>query len=183
MSSGKEPEKGRRGGMGLPVQPPKPGMAMSVFVLLVGVGMLGVGAYTYVTDTAALDDRVEVSAEVTDTSIESIETSRGRTSYVPVVTFQYQFREQRYTSNRIYPGDAEPQYEDRATAEERLSAYAVGERVTAYVDPDSPGEAYLEDSRSGQATGAILVGVLVSLVAGVGIYQARKQARLRDLLS
>jgi len=183
MSSGEEPEKGRRGGMGLPVQPPEPGMAMSVFVLLVGVGMVGVGAYTFATDTAALDDRVQVTAEITDTSVEEVDLSRGRTSYVPVVTFRYQFQGTSYTSNRIYPGDAEPQYEDISTAEERLSTYTVGERVTAYVDPDAPGEAYLEDSRSGQATGTVLVGVVICLLAGIGIYQARTQARARDLLS
>lgn len=169
--------------MGLPVQPPKPGMAMSVFVLLVGVGIVGVGTYIYVTDTAALDDRVTVTAEVTDTGVRAVEASRGRTAYVPVVAFQYQYQGGSYTSNRIYPGDTEPRYEDRSTAAERLSAYPVGERVTAYVDPDAPGEAYLEDSRSGQATGAVLVGAIVCLVAGVGIYQARKQSRLRDLLS
>ncbi|MFC6756328.1 MULTISPECIES: DUF3592 domain-containing protein [Haloarcula] len=181
MSDGEEPDSGRRAGMGLPVQPPKPGTAMSIFVLLVGLGIVGVGAYSYVSDSAALENSVEVSAEITDTSIEAVESSRGRTAYVPVVTFQYRFQGTDYTSDGIYPGDTQPQYGERAVAASRLSDYTVGERVTAYVDPDAPGQAFLEPSRSGLPIGAIIVGVLVCLVAGIGLYQARRQARAREL--
>lgn len=168
--------------MGLPIQPPKPGKAMSIFVLLVGLGILGVGAYSYVTDSAALNNRVEVSAEITDTSVEKAEL-RGRPSYVPVVTFQYEFRGRSYTSDRIYPGQSQPQYGDRANAQERISGYAVGQEVTAYLDPDTPGQAFLEDSRSGFATGGILVGAAIVLVGIIGLYQAQAQKRARDLLS
>jgi len=156
---------------------------MSVVVLLVGLGIAGMGAYSYVADSASLDDRVRVTAEVTEIGVEPVVTSRGRTSYVPVVAFQYRFRGTSYTSDRLYPGRSQPQYGDRATAQERTSAYAVGQSVTAYVDPDAPDQAFLEDSRSGQATGAFFVGVIVSLVGGVGLYQARAEARARDLLS
>jgi hypothetical protein len=180
MSSSEEPDSGRRAGMGMPVQPPKPGKAMSIVVLLVGLGILGVGAYSYMTDSAALDNRVELSAEITDTGVESVVVSRGRTGYVPVVTFQYQLQGASYTSDRIYPGDAQPQYGDRATAESSVSAYAVGDSVTAYVNPDTPGQAFLEDSRSGIATGAVLTGALVCLIAGFALYQARREKQARD---
>jgi len=183
MSSDEEPEKGRRSGMGLPVQPPKPGTAMSIFVLLVGFAIAGVGAYSYVSDSAALSDRAQVTAEVTDLGVREVAASRGRNAYVPVATFQYQYEGASYTSDRLYPGRSQPQYEDRATAQSKLSEYAVGQRVTAYVDPDMPGQAFLEDSRSGLPTGAFFVGVVVSLVGAVGLYQARAQARARDLLS
>ncbi|MDS0280857.1 DUF3592 domain-containing protein [Haloarcula onubensis] len=182
MSSGGERDRGRRSGMGLPVQPPKPGTAMSAFVLLVGLGIVGVGAYSYVTDSAALDGRVQVTAEVTETGVEEVTASRGRDAYVPVVTFRYEYQGTTYTSNRLYPGQSQPQYQDRATAQERVSAYAVGQRVPAYVDPDAPGAAFLEDSRSGQPTGAFFVGLAVSLVGAVGLYQARAEARARELL-
>jgi len=183
MSDGEGPDSGRRAGMGLPVQPPKPGKAMSIVVLLVGLGLIGMGAYSYAADSAALENRVEVSAEITDTSVEAVESSRGRNAYVPVVTFQYRFQGTEYTSDRIYPGDAQPQYEEEATAASRLSAYTVGESVTAYVNPDAPGQAFLEDSRSGMATGAVIVGALVCVIAGVGLYQARRHTRARKLHS
>jgi hypothetical protein len=183
MSSGEEPDKGRRAGMGLPVQPPKPGKAMSIFVLLVGIGILGVGAYSYVADSAVLDDRVEVTAEVVDTGVEEVPASRGNTAFVPNVTFQYRFNGTEYTSNRLYPGRAQPTYGNRSSAEAQLSAYPVGETVTAYVDPDSPARAFLIDSRSGLGIGALAVGVLICIIGGIGLYQAQAQARVRDLLS
>jgi len=167
----------------LPARPPKPGKAMSVFVLLAGLGIVGVGAYSYVADSGTLENRVQITAEVSDVGVEQLQGSRGRESYVPAVTFQYRFRGASYTSDRIYPGTTQPRYEDRATAQSRASAYAVGERVTAYVDPGAPEQAFLEDTRSGQATGAFFVGVLVSLIGGVGLYQARREARARERLS
>lgn len=166
--------------MGLPVQPPKPGKAMSIFVLLVGLGIVGLGAYTYAADSASLNNRVEVTAEITDTAVEQVPGSRGRDVYVPAVTFQYRFQGTDYTSDRIYPGDTRQRYEDSATAQSRLSPYTVGESVTAYVNPEMPGEAFLEDTRSGQPTGAFVVGVFVSLLGGLGLYQARVQSRNRE---
>ncbi|WP_262175243.1 DUF3592 domain-containing protein [Haloarcula laminariae] len=172
------------GGSGRPpVRPPKPGTAMSVVVLLFGLAFVGVGAYTYLADSARLDGNVAVTAEVTDVGVERVEGSRGRDTYVPTVRFQYRFRGTSYSSDRLYPDSSRPQYYDNATAQERVSAYAVGEEVTAYVDPEAPGEAFLEDTRSGQATGAFVVGLVVCLVGGIGLYQARAQARARDLLS
>ena len=156
---------------------------MSVFVLLVGLGILGIGTYSFVTSTAVLDDRVEVTAEITDTSVEQVPASRGNTAYVPVVEFQYRYQGTNYTSDRLYPGDAQPQYESEASAESQLAAYPVGETVTAYVAPDAPGEAFLTASRSGLGIGAVAVGVLICVVGGVGLYQARAEARVRDLLS
>lgn len=166
----------------LPVRPPKPGKAMSIIVLLFGLGIVGIGAYSYVADSASLDNRVQVTAEVTEVGVEPVPASRGRTSYVPTVTYQYRFQGTSYTSDKLYPGSSQPRYEDRTTAQSRVSEYTVGERVTAYVDPEAPEQAFLEDTRSGQATGAFFVGVLVSLVGGIGLYQARAESRARELL-
>lgn len=183
MGSDEEPDTGRRAGMGLPVQPPKPGKAMSIFVLLVGLGIVGVGGYVTITDAATLDNKETVTAEVTELGIEEVSASRGSTAHVPVVTFRYTFQGMEYVSDRLYPGNTQRQYGDRATAESKLSAYTVGETVTAYVDPEAPGEAFLTDSRSGMGVGSILVGAVVSLIGGIGLYQARSQSRVRDLFS
>jgi len=164
------------------IQPPKPGKAMSIFVLLVGLGIVGVGAYTYVAESAALGNSVEVTAEVVDTGVEQVTVSRGASAYVPVVTFQYRFRGTDYRSDLLQPGTTQPRYESTATAESRLSAYTVGETVTAYVDPDAPGAAFLDETRSGQGLGAVVVGIGVCLIGGVGLYQARREARARELV-
>jgi hypothetical protein len=137
-----------------------------VFILLVGLGIVGVGAYTFVQDSASLDNTVEVEAEITGLDVERTTGSRGRYAYVPVVTFQYRFEGTEYTSNRIYPGIAQPKYEEQSTAESVIGQYSVGRQVTAYVDPSEPGEAFLQNSRSGQASGAFFVGVAISLISG-----------------
>lgn len=164
-------------------QPPKPGTAMSIFVLVVGLAITGVGVYAYTTESASLSNNVEVTAEVIGTSVEDGERTRGTDSYVPVVTYRYSYAGESYTSDNIYPGVNQPQYQDRAGARTHLSAYTVGESVPAYVNPDAPSEAYLENSRTIQPTGSIVVGLLVALLGSVGLYQGRRQARARELLS
>ena len=161
-------------------QPPKPGVALSLSVLLLGLGMAGMGSYLYIGESAALDSTVEVTAEITDTGVEQVQgSSRGKEIYVPTVTFQYQFRGTDYTSDRIFPRSSQPQYNERSTAESRLAPYPVGERVTAYVDPDAPGTAFLENSRSGKPAGAIVFGLALSLFSGGRLYQV--WGRSRDL--
>lgn len=154
---------------------------MSIFVLLVGLGIIGVGAYSYGAESASLGNNVAVTAEITDLSVEAVPGSRGRTQYVPTPTYEYRFEGTVYASERLYPGTSQPRYGDRAAAAERLSAYAVGDRVTAYVNPEAPMEAYLEDSRSGQSVGAVAVGVAVSIIGSIGLYQARLESRARNL--
>ena len=157
----------RRGRPGeVPAQPPQPGKALSVFILLVGLGIVGVGAYSFVQDTASLDNTVEVDAEITGLDVERTTGSRGRRAYVPIVTYQYQFEGTEYTSDRIYPGIAQPRYEEQSTAAAVVEKYSLGQQVTAYVDPAEPGEAFLENARSGQASGAFFVGVGISLISG-----------------
>lgn len=160
-------------------QPPKPGVALSLSILLFGLAIVGVGTYLYLGESAALDSTSEVTAEITDTGVEQVKGSRGRTVYVPTVMFRYSFRGVEYTSNKIHPGDSELRFEDRDAAVSRLSAFPAGERVTAYVNPDQPGEAFLENSRSGQSVGAILIGVALSLFSGGRLYQV--WGRSRDL--
>lgn len=157
----------------LPGQPPKPGLALSGTVLVIGLVVLAVGTYSYVTDSASLDGRVEVTGAVTETGVEQVEGSRGRDAYVPTVTFQYQFEGATYTSDKIYPGESQPRYSNRATAESRVPDVTAGDTVTAYVDPDAPGEAYLRETRSGQATGALLLGFCITLLGGWRMWKLR----------
>jgi len=158
-------------------QPPKPGVALSLSVLLLGLGMTGMGGYLYVGESAALDNTVEVTAEITDTGVKQTQGSRGREVYIPTVTFEYRFRGTDYTSNRIFPRRSQPPYNEKSTAESRLAPYSVGKRVTAYVDPDAPGAAFLENSRSGKPAGAIVFGLALSLFSGGQLYKVWGRSR------
>ena len=163
----------------LPGRPPKPGLALSGTVFVIGLVVLGVGTYSYVTDTASLDGRVEVTGTVTETGVEQVEGSRGRDAYVPTVTFEYQFEGATYTSDKIYPGESQPRYSDSATAAARLPEVTAGDTVTAFVDPSAPGEGYLKESRSGQATVALITGFCIALLGGGRLWQLRSRERKR----
>jgi molybdopterin-binding protein len=162
-----------------PGRPPKPGLALSGTVLAIGLVVLGVGAYSFVTDSASLENRVEVTATVTDTGVDQVEGSRGRDAYVATVTFQYQYEGSSYSSDKIYPGESQPRYSDRATAEGNLPAVTAGDTVTAFVNPDAPSEAYLKETRSGQATVALVTGFCIALLGGGRLWQLRSRDRKR----
>jgi len=143
--------------------------------------MAGMGGYLYIGESVALDNTAEVTAEITDTGVEQVQKpSRGREAYVPTVTFRYRFQGTDYTSDRIFPKRSQPEYNDRSTAESRLAPYRIGDCVTAYVDPDDPGAAFLENSRSGKPVGAIVFGLALSLFSGGRLYKVVKGSRNSD---
>lgn len=155
----------------------EPGRVLSGIILLIGVAVLSWGTYAYVQDTAVLNERVEVTAEVTSTSVKGVDALRGGEQYVPMATFEYSFRGMDHSSNNLFPGSSPPRYQDRAAAESRLAPFPVGEAVTAYVDPAAPGEAFLVDGRSGQATRYLAFGAFLALIGGLRQLQLWAQPR------
>lgn len=68
-----------------------------------GLAATGYGAYSYTQQASALDSAVEVNVSVTDTGIEEY-SGRRDTDYGPVVTFEYAYEGETYTSSNVYPG-------------------------------------------------------------------------------
>ncbi|WP_251341637.1 DUF3592 domain-containing protein [Haloplanus halophilus] len=132
--------------------------------LLIGLASMGYGAYSYTTQSAALDSTVEVTATVTDTSVER-NSGRRSVSYVPQVTFQYRYEGEQYASSNVYPGTLGKDFDTEAAARDVLEPYEPGETTTAYVPTDDPGDAFLEHERSNKPFLLIGVGVLFVLSA------------------
>lgn len=148
-----------------------PEQALAAVLLILGLAITGLGVYGYVEESAAVDDAVEIEAEITGIQIREVSALRANTRYEPTATFEYRFRGTAYTSDDIFPAGSSERYRDRAAAESVLSAFEVGETVTAYVSPATPGEAYLRATRSNTSRQFLVFGVFVALVGGVRIAQ------------
>lgn len=136
----------------------------------------------------ALSGAREVIAEITTADIsrsrdsdESAGEARTDYDYVPKLAFEYRFGGEGYESTNKYPpaeNITRGGQENRKAAEEWLNGYEVGQQVTAYVDPDEPGEAFLEAETNrlrntamivigGLLAGSSLLGIAVTLLFGL----------------
>lgn len=154
-----------------------PDRRITYLLLLVGVGLLWLGYSDYATQEDRLENAIEVEAEILETEVDRRSSgSSSSSSYYPQVEFAYTYEGTTYTSSNIHATDAESGHSSRSSAESVLEAYPEGETVTAYVDPDEPGEAFLERERSNAPYGFAAVGALALLV-GLYLFVKRRRAK------
>lgn len=137
--------------------------------LVVGLLVTGFGAYDYTQQSDAVANAVEVDATLTETGTESVSQRRGGPEYRPTVSFDYRYEGTAHTSDDVFPSAVTSTYDTRSAAESALQGYETGDTVTAYVDPDSPGEAFLTDRRSNGPLKFVAIGGLFVLVGGASI--------------
>lgn len=151
----------------------------TVVLLLIGSALVGYGGYDYAQQSAAVDDAVAVEATVIETDIER--TGGRGASYDARVEYTYRYDGTEYASDELFPGSISPTYDSRADAESVIDPYEVNETVTAYVDPASPGEAFLERQTT---TGPFLfvgLGCLVVLLTVLDAVGARSPGQGTEL--
>jgi hypothetical protein len=136
-------------------------------MLVVGLTIAGFGGYDYVQQSSAVEDAVSVDVTITDTHVESVSGRRGSTNYRPVVSFDYRYRGESYTANNLYPATFDPEYDSRSKARSALAGYEPGDEVTAHVDPDSPGGAFLEREVSNGPLRFMAIGGVGALLGAV----------------
>lgn len=94
-----------------------------------------------------------------------------RTRYAPQIRFEYEFDGETYTAGNVNPPaggvDAIPRYGSESAAREALAEYTKGKTVTAYVDPQTPDEGFLErETNTLRNLGLVAIGGVV-VAAGV----------------
>ncbi|MFC6864391.1 DUF3592 domain-containing protein [Halomicroarcula sp. GCM10025817] len=138
----------------------------SVAFLLVGLCLTGYGAFDYVQQSDSIRDSVEVEATITEVGVEPVSGSSSSTSvsYEPRVRFTYTYRGQSHTGTNLYPADIPPNFETRSAAETAVQKYETGQEITAYVDPDDPGNAFLQNESSSAPLIAVGIGVVLTLL-------------------
>ncbi|QIB79843.1 DUF3592 domain-containing protein [Haloferax volcanii] len=139
-------------------------------LLILGLGVMGYGGYSYLAQSSALDATETVDATVVSTAIEQVNQRRGTDDYRPQATFRYTYEGERYTSTHMYPGGVSREFETKEDAQSQLGDYEQGATVTAYVPSNSPGDAFLIHESSNKPlyiTGfgaALVLGTLVSVL-------------------
>ena len=113
-----------------------------LITLILGLGIAGYGGYDYVQQSNAVDDAVAVETTVVDTDTSR---SEGRRFYYRIsVEHTYEYQGSEYTSKRVFPGSTRPMYTLQSDAQRVIDPYEPDTTATAYVDPRSPGRAFLE---------------------------------------
>ena len=144
----------------------------AAILLLAGLGLAGYGAYDYWQQSQSLEDTVEVDATITETHLEEINSRRGH-DYEPVVRFQYTYQNTSYTSNRIFPTTSRVNYDTRSKAQSVLQDYQQGDSVTAYVNPSSPGNAFLKNQKSSYPLEMAGIGALITIITIGSLVQSK----------
>lgn len=146
----------------------------SLLLVVLAIGLIGYGGYDYVDSTSQVRNSVEVEAAIVETGVET-STSGGRRSrgvdYQPTVTFEYTYQGTSYTSSNVFPGAISPTYDTEGAARDVLADYDAGETATAYLAPDNPGEAFLENRVTNTPLILAGIGLLLALLGGYSALQ------------
>jgi len=148
--------------MGFEINGPS-GPFQVLLAIVLGLGTMGYGGYSYTSQTAALDSAVAVDATIVSTSVETVSQRRG-TEYRPQATFNYTYNGTEYTSSNVYPGPLSREFGSEDEARAQLDGFEPGTTVSAHVPPDSPENAFLKVERSNKPF--LLVGIGALLVFG-----------------
>ena len=155
-------------------------MSAAAFALGFGIGipMMYLAFRRSRNRNEALERIEKTEATVTESTVERRRDTRqtdegtvGRERYVyrPVVRFRYEYDGETYESgNKSYnmPFGAVP---SESRAKETAQQYPEGQKVTVYVDPENPGEAFLEVDETRQKAGAFFLGVIGAFTTVIGV--------------
>ncbi|MFC4448310.1 DUF3592 domain-containing protein [Halorussus aquaticus] len=140
-----------------------------LLMIVVGIAVAGFGVYDYTQQSDAISNAVTVNATITETSVESVPQRRGGPDYRPEVTFDYRYEGNSYTSSNLYPTSFSSNYDTESAAQSAIEGYEAGDTVTAYVNPDSPGSAFLKQKKSNGPLKIAAIGGLLVLIGGVSV--------------
>jgi hypothetical protein len=137
-----------------------------------GVLLAGYGFTQYQGQSESINNAVNITGTVTDTNIQTDSSRRGGIDYQAEITFDYSYEGASYSSDFIYPLDDDREFSTESEAQEYLEDYPPGENVAASVNPEQPGDAFLNAERSDQPLLFMLIGGLMALL---GSYKTTKR--------
>lgn len=153
-------------------------LGRSLLLFLLAVGIASYGAVDYVQSTSAVRDAVETDATITGVAVETETVGTGTSSdvvYQPTVSFTYTYDGQTYTGDDLFAGSVPARYDTETAARDAVDEYEPGMTTTAYVDPDDPNSAFLEQQTSNRQFVLVGVGGLLSLFGGYFVVKNYRQ--------
>lgn len=147
----------------------------AVFMLLVGTAIVGGGGYLLYAEHQETIRAEPVDAEVVSTDWYSGSAPGEQSeSHSVTIEYVYEYEGQEYESDVVYSGGSNSVDSEQA-ARETAAEYSAGDRVTAYVLPSDPAQAYLiERGPSLWEYGILAVG---GFLLFVGLLNLGKQIR------
>ena len=139
----------------------------SALFVLIGVGLIGYGGYSLMEQNSAVKNAEPVNATIQSTGVEE-ESARRGVKFRPTAEFTYSFQGEEYTGGKVYPGPMTQKFRTQREAEEEID-YARGNTVQAFVNPESPGDAFLKKDKSASPIMMLVIGVLISGVAAYSL--------------
>ena len=152
-----------------------------VVVLLFAFALFGFGGYDYAEQREAVGEAEAVDAVVLNSTV--VEDTAGRgIDYDPRVEYRYSYGGTTYTGDDFFPGSITPSYDTEKEALSVVEGYDEGETVTAYVDPDRPGGAFLERRATNAPLAMAGAGFFVAVVVLLHAAGAQKPGRGNELV-
>lgn len=143
-------------------------LMIPVTFTVIGIALLFIGGRKVVTVTRATRRFVETEGRVLSARLDEGPEKASRT-YAPDVVYEYEYEGEEYSGGPVHPGGTwATGNEDRMRGIVSDYRDRTGERVTVYVDPESPDQSYLCEGRLWHAYVAAVAGALTTL-AGVGL--------------
>ena len=142
-----------------------PNFIASIFFLVMGIGLIVISLINRRRAKAALGWPVVpatvLSSEVRKRQQYDGDSSTGRTTYEPVVNYQYSVMGTLYNASRVNFGEKKT---SRKKAGEIVARYPAGSEVNAHYNPEKVEEAVLETAARG-STGNLVFGILFIILA------------------
>lgn len=145
----------------------KGALISSIIGIVIGLGLIGLGANTYINQNQALENPINTTATITETGVDRDSSRKSGISYQPEIRFEYSFEGEQYTSRNMYPGGQQPQdYDYESEAREVTQKYSTGSQIAVYVPPGSPGEAFIKNEKTSGPLIFMALGLLFMAMAG-----------------
>lgn len=119
-------------------------VVVGVVALVIGLAFAG-ASWNYILPYRQDTQNAQaVDAEVVSSAVTEGYNSENQRVYGPHVVYRYTYDGTEYTSDSVFPGDADAVSEE-SRARDIVEQYAAGDEVTAYVNRDDPERAFLID--------------------------------------
>ena len=136
----------------------------SLLMVIMGGVLLGMGFFARkkakATESWPVAPGLILSSEVRERSRYDSGSHSSRTTYEPVVSYQYTIMGQVYTADRVSSGQKNTR---RKNCYEIVAKYPAGAQVSVRYDPEKPQDAVLETIARGSTGNLILGAVLLAL--------------------
>jgi len=146
----------------------KPPQIILIALILVGLYLIIIGV-RHIFKARAVKKWRQIEGAVTGLTLSHQPTSKGRIAYKPVIEYVYNVDENQFTGSKRCI--TEIAYGRQHSAEKVLSRYSIGGKVTVFVNPDNPREAFLEPNMSLPLLAVMLIfGPIVLTVGCIGVF-------------